>query len=176
MVYSLGKIESAIQAVVDRLESYIAPGKKLESLNNIYIGRQVFYDGGEQAYDSIYMNITSMDGVSVTQAYSGGENTITVNLEMRYLAPKLKESDVPSYSKNMYFDQSGSGSLVTYQNLLFALVYDIDGNVKPIFNQTLDKFPQAFTSIEEQADFYEYIINFPLDIRYVYDEICGSDS
>ncbi|MCP4178089.1 MAG: hypothetical protein GY756_10005 [bacterium] len=170
MAYALGKIEETLKAIKDRIESYTAEDETLEDIKGVYIGSRPLSDG-TNLFPIIYINLVSYSEDSVTQAYSGGEKTAILSVEIKILAEKIQEAG--KYSQNVLYDSTGKGVIAYFQWLLDALNFQTDDTWNATLGLTLDAIPDATFSWQEKADFVELISSFDFKIRYTYGTMGG---
>jgi hypothetical protein len=82
MTYTKGVIESAIQAVYDRITSHMATGERLKDVKSCVIGYRP-RETGESALPRITIGIVDFSEETKTMAQSAGQKTASLRLEIR---------------------------------------------------------------------------------------------
>lgn len=174
MAYTLGKFESLLQALKDRLDAYTANGKSLSDIKEIRIGSR--YDSaGLDKMPFIQMNIVNYREDTLTMAQSAGQKTGTMTIEFKLLASKIGDS-TGHYSNNVLFDSAGKGVLAYFQWLLDALTKETDSTLNPTLGKQLDLLPDYSFSIDEKAEFVELILQADFALRFQMGTLGGTIS
>jgi len=172
MTYTLGSIEAVIDKIDARLLAHVTSGV-LTDLKNVYIGdRPNSYD--KEAMPNIVINVITGSARSMMTAYSAGQNSFTLPIEIRIFQTKILEENTVSYARNVLFDSAGKGIIALMQNVIYALTYETDGTFKPEFGLQLDAMPMPNFYLDQHEDFNELILTFTVDKRYAYSAIKGT--
>jgi hypothetical protein len=171
MTYQLGKIETLIESIKDRLEAHMATGEKLASIKHLWLGDRPL-SGGTDTFPAIIIDIESGSTQSTTQAYSKGANTLNMVLNIRLLANKISMDNKASYAQNVLYDEAGNGIIALMQYVMYAMMFNASDVYSPIIS-SLDKLPMPRFTMRQEKEFYECEISYDLALRYVYEDIIG---
>lgn len=176
MAYTLGVLENAMKQILDRINAHRATGERLVDIKSVIVGSRALEAGTDQ-FPRIIINLVSLTDQTVTMAYSAGQKTATLTLEIRIIAEKIKDSSDNKYATNVLFDSTGKGVLAYFQWLCDALVLTASDTYTPELGLALDIFPDArFNSIQEDEKTIELAVEFDFAIRYTMGAMGGTIS
>jgi len=176
MTYQLGKIETLIESIKDRLEAHMVSGEKLASVKHLWVGDRPL-SGGTDTFPAIIIDLESATTKSTTQAFYKGENTMNLVLNIKLLANKISMDNKASFAQNVLYDEAGNGIIALMQNLVYAMVFDTSGTwYSPLMGNHLDKLPMPRFTMRQEKEFYECEISYDIALRYVYEDIAGYDA
>ena len=176
MTYNLGKIETLVESIKDRLTAHMATGEKLASIKHLWVGDRAL-SGGSDIFPAIIIEIESATTQSTTQAFYKGENTMNLVLNIRLLENKIYSADKSSFAQNVMYDEAGNGIIALMQNVVYAMVFDTSGTwYSPLMGNHLDKLPMPRFTLRQEKEYYECEISYDLALRYVYEDIAGYDA
>jgi hypothetical protein len=165
MTYTKGVIETAIQAVYDRLLSHKTTNGKLKDIQSIVVGARA-RETGDAALPRIVINVVDFTEESKNTAYSASQKNGTLKLEFRIQCEKVKESTIAAFSTNVLFDGAGGGAMAIYQWFIDSMVYTAAGVYSPTLTLNLDVMPNASFTTDETHNSIEIVVNMSLKLRY----------
>jgi len=171
MTYTLGKIETLIESIKDRLEAHMATGEKLASVKHLWEGERPL-SGGTDTFPAIIIDIESGSATPTTQAYDMGENTLNMVLNIKLLTNKIYKTDKASFAQNVLYDKKGNGIIALMQYVMYAMMFNASDVYSPIIS-SLDKLPMPRFTKRQEKEFYECEISYDIALRYVYEDIIG---
>lgn len=173
MTYTKGVLESAIQAVYDRITSHMATGERLKDVKSCTIGYRP-REAGEIALPRITIGIVDFSEETTTMAQSAGQKSGSLRLEIRLACEKLKGTTLAQSATNVLFDGAGKGAIAYFQWLCDALTLTAGDAYNPCLGLALDTIPDATFNIDETGNSIEIVVQVLYKIRYTQGAMGGT--
>ena len=173
MGYTKGVLETAIQAVYDRIKSHTLTGERLVDIKDVSIGYRP-REAGESALPRITIGIVDFSEETRTMAQSAGQKTGSLRLEIRLACERLKGTTEARSADNVLFDGAGKGAIAYFQWLCDALTLTSADAYAPEIGLALDTIPDATFNIDETGNSIEIVVEVVFTLRYTMGAMGGT--